>query len=165
MNIYEITNPSDPITLRAASPTVAALAAAVLGEGAYGVQDAQGATVLPVLLLAGPNATKEALLKVGIDVADFDGVMTTYMVRLISALESVQACPVVDRNAYELHTGNVFDDERGAPVTAPLRELRKLYCEKRRSSMNNICAKAWHLAEVLRSKLPKDTTSAEGAPT
>ena len=45
--IYEIHNPSDPYTLKAADPAAAALACLFLGEGAYVLTDEDGTSVLP----------------------------------------------------------------------------------------------------------------------
>lgn len=48
--IYEIINPSDPYTIEGDDIAVVCVATAILGEGAYGLQTADGAEVMPILL-------------------------------------------------------------------------------------------------------------------
>lgn len=52
MNTYEITNPSDPITVQADEDLVAAAAALLLGHGKYGARRGD-TTVCPIFILGG----------------------------------------------------------------------------------------------------------------
>lgn len=52
MNTYEISNPSDPITIQADDDMVAAAAGLLLGEGRYGIKR-DDRTILPIFLLGG----------------------------------------------------------------------------------------------------------------
>ena len=51
--IYELINPSDPITLEADSDNVAIIAAILIGHGQYGLTNNEGKDVMPIFLFAG----------------------------------------------------------------------------------------------------------------
>lgn len=53
MRIYSIVNPSDPYTLKADLFEYAAIACLLLGNGAYGLQDEDGQTAVPIMIFGG----------------------------------------------------------------------------------------------------------------
>lgn len=53
--IYELINPSDPISFHASDDDVARAVGMVLGRGKAGVDDLRGETVLPILFLSPPE--------------------------------------------------------------------------------------------------------------
>ena len=135
---YEISNPSDAYTMQASDLKVAQMAALLLGQGAYGLQDADGNTALPIFLLGGG---KEFVLR------EF-GVVGPWIDAnrdaLADALESVQIGGIRERRE--------LDDALSCMATENRAEYLKRRHERLRTSQNNIGQAAWDLAARLRER-------------
>ena len=135
--IYDLSNPSDAVTFVGDDSTLAGVAALILGHGAYGLTDEQGATVLPVMLFGGVEKWLEEQ-RIG-DLGDY---LNANRTRMADFLDSVRYCDVSERKRY----GDAvqFDDDR-------------------RTSMNNIGANCKKLAERLR-QLEQESAPATADP-
>lgn len=122
MQIYKVSNPSDPITLAAESDAVAACAGLMLGRGKFGVHRKEdGETVLPIFLLGGFEAWA--------DEVQFDaGDIPARWRELVACLRTVAV-------------GEPPEDVRGD------REKLAAWNDKHRSSMNDISAAAQQVAD------------------
>lgn len=138
--VYEISNPSDMCTI-VGEKLVAAVAVLMLGEGTYGLKDANEETVMPLFILgASPDPW---LREHGIDGADdLPRYIAEHEIELADALDSVL---YGDRALFEEGIALIEGDEK-----------RKLWRQKwndaRRSSMNNIAGRAEQFAKILRQR-------------
>ncbi len=125
MNVYEVSNPSDRVTLLADSDAVAACAGLALGEGRYGITRGDE-TVLPIFLLGG---FKQWADEVGFDPGD-----------IAARWREITAC---------LRTAAI-----GNPPEDVRRDLDRLaaWNNERRTSMNDIPGRATALAKALEVK-------------
>lgn len=124
MQIYEVSNPSDPITMAAEIDAVAACAGLLLGRGKYGVnRKADGETVLPIFLLGGFEGWAESV--------QFDaGDIAARWRDIVTCLRTVAV-------------GSPPEDVRGD------RDKLAAWNDKHRSSMNDISAAAQQIADWL----------------
>jgi hypothetical protein len=138
--LYELVNPSDPYTLRAADDVVACAAALYLGEGAYGLDRAGegGERLLPVLLLSDPLQWFLGRFNV-----TFQEVLEQRGLEIAACLDTLEVGEAADRAALEAELAAITSDVRRH---AHLRTWR----DQRRSSMNDIGSRARDLAEVFR---------------
>ncbi len=136
---YEISNPSDPYTMKSDNGLAAVMACLILGEGHYGLTDRDGKQACPIFLFGGAeewlkneHATtiKTALDNLKPEIAD--------------ALSSVLIGGFADRNEVESATAKMNAED----ASKWLEERH----DRRRSSMNNIGKRAHALAEMLREK-------------
>lgn len=135
MSVYEIINPSDPITFECDDDDVARVAALVLGRGAYGVQREDGERVLPVLRFGGFDEWYKAFTaRVG---CTLNGWIRGNRGRMAVALDTTAVCSLSNRKALLAAT-------KGDP------EAVARWNEEKRSSMNNICKAARALAKNYR---------------
>lgn len=136
--IYEIINPSDPYTIEGELLT-ACIATAILGNGKYALQDADGNEAMPILMFD-PVAVwfTEAFGKPFGDLLE-----ATPPDILASCFESVLCCSLRERQVYEDALALVENE-------AKRRQLREKWLDERRSSMNNIGGRAYAIAASLR---------------
>jgi hypothetical protein len=142
VKLYEIVNPSDPVTFEAPSDEVAAAAVLSLGEGFYGCQGEDDRRVLPILAFfsgafepwAKENPSVMAVLSAepGSEAA----------LAVAAALESTAVCSLENRAALVAAVGR----DPGAVDR---------WNEARRSSLNNICRAARKLAGRIRAAKPE----------
>lgn len=151
-NVYEITNPSDPYTIQG-DPNVCAIAVMVLGDGAFGVKDRDGKTVLPILMFGGEDAFGRWLTKAGLGgIGNLGDWIKGHRDELVAALDTILIGSFGDRIEVEAALASMTAEE-GARYLG-------IRHETKRSSLNDIgrSAKAW--AAKLRA-LDVVTQSAE----
>lgn len=138
--VYEIINPSDAYTMKHDDPAAAAVAGLFLGNGAYGLEDADGNRALPLFLLGGdPEAWLQETHGVTIE-----QVMAERPLAVAEALESVLIGGFDARREVESAT------EKMTPEDAA-KWLAERH-DARRTSMNNIGRRARSIAASLRQK-------------
>ena len=147
MQLYEVINPSDPVTVEAPSDLVAGLAGILLGRGAYGMAGEDGELALPLMLFGVGVALAEWLAKQGED--DLGAALEANRDAVIACLRSATLCKPAERASLvaAVRAGG------GDPVAA-----LAAFNESRRSSMNNICGRAFGIAESMEA-----AAAAEGA--
>ena len=136
--IYEIINPSDPYTLYADDFKVAAASVLLLGQGAYSIENEKGDEEMPIFLSGGADEWIEE--KFG----DFEKWMDKNRDKVAECLESVMSFGFNQRYAYD----EAIKAIKGKKAK---QEYRDKIHDKNRSSLNDIGAKAWRIAEKLRS--------------
>lgn len=106
--IYEVINPSDPYTIVTDDFRVAAVAACVLGNGAYGLASADGSQEMPPMLFGGEHTWfPQAFGK------SFEGVLSEVNRADVAAcLETIVLCGIHERRAYDEALALVEDAER-----------------------------------------------------
>ena len=141
-DVYEIINPSDPYTLRAADPAIAAAACFLLGEGQYSLHTPDGESACPLFLFGGdPLGWYERQFGTA-----FPTVLENRRAEVAAALESVLYGNFSAREEIDAATALMAP---GA-VRGFLAERH----ERLRSSLNNIGRRAWAIAEALREGQP-----------
>lgn len=146
MKTYNVSNPSDPVTMKADSLNVAAAAVILLGNGAYGADDGEGGST-PVFF-GWDNWLEEH------DMAELGEWIDDHLAEIATALESVMLGTVDDRADLDAALEAITDDEKR-------REFIAQRNDRRRSSLNDIETKAHRIAALLREKL--ETAVAEEA--
>lgn len=139
--LYEIINPSDAYTMVAEDRAVACAAVVFLGEGHYGLSakddEKDGC---PILAWGGANALDEFFAKeLGTTLAD---VMRDRRPAMAAALRSVAIGTFTDRESFDRGLALIDDP-------AKKEEWRAWWHDERRSSMNDIGARAWALADAM----------------
>lgn len=139
--VYEIINPSDPYTFRADSDKVAVAVVLLTGEGQYsGKRMRDGEDIGGMIAFLGKAGSEKKLAE---DFGDFGVWLKAHRGEVIAALDSVLCMGASDRFLYETAFEGLADDE------ARLAFRDKVH-DERRSSMNDIGAYAWQLAERFR---------------
>ena len=137
--LYEVNNPSDPISFECADDIVAAVAGLFLGEGFYGVEDEQGKRVLPILAFGGEAALKAWLKEQKLDLDEF---MATRALDVAACLESTMVALPATRAAILAAIGTEDPKERLAAIAR--------FNETRHGSLNDIAGRAHRMARSLR---------------
>ena len=132
--IYDITNPSDTVTLEADDVAVAQAACLLLGEGRYGLTNAEGEEVLPLCMFEGQY---EEWAK-GQNF-DLKAVLENRREEVAACLRSAMCCGISDRVAIVAAVG---DDPKAVAR----------YNDAKRSSLNDICGLAASLAKAQEEK-------------
>lgn len=152
-SLYEIVNPSDRYTFRAASREIAAVMVMLLGRGSYGAVDVSGTWKVPLFLMGGVEMVNAWFMReFG---ADIDAVLDRTFGQaeprrhLIEAFESVLIGNVGDRANFE-------DAIAAIPDSTARAEFAIRWRDRKRSSMNNIGAHAEAYAKHLRSRTRPD---------
>lgn len=123
--IYEIINPSDAVTIEADDIGVAQATCIVLGRGQYGLTDEEGQEAMPLLLFGRFDEWAEK--------NQFE--LESINKQLIKdCLNSAICCTISERSAIAVAIGDDL-------------EAMARYNDKKRSSMNDICGRAFDLAE------------------
>ncbi|MCH8530330.1 MAG: hypothetical protein LAT65_05720 [Saccharospirillum sp.] len=137
--IFNIINPSDPYTLEANSHLMAALAICILGRGAYGGEQLDGDKSLsvPPFLFGGHDEWFQE---------NFGSSFNTCLEQadqkeLAEVLDSVLIGDLSVREDYE---------NREADDTESWEQRRDRFQFQKRSSVNDIGARAWEYARLLR---------------
>lgn len=134
--IYEISNPSDCITIEADDELVACVAVLLLGSGKYGLVRQDGATVLSIFLLGGADAWIAE--RVG---DNLDEWIEAHSTELATVLDTAMVVSVGLRAPLLKAIAAAGGDRQGALAA---------FNEERRTSMNDICGRARRLAARLR---------------
>ncbi len=128
MQIYEINNPSDFATLKADDAKVGQAACLVLGQGKYGLtRVSTGETVLPVLLFG------EFPGELGL--RDF---VNAHKTEIVACLRSVLLG----------HDRQTLEEAMALVTPEQAKQLLTSYHDRHRTSLNDICARAWKIAEA-----------------
>jgi hypothetical protein len=146
--LYEIINPSDPYTIEAPSLDVAFVACLFLGTGQYAFKplDEDGEEI-PLFIFGGMEAWCAEHLEEG-----FEAVVTrvtTEPAKRKELADCFDSCLIgrrEDRNAYRAGL-ELIDDP------AKREQWRDRWHDDRRSSLNNIGARAFEMASKLREGL------------
>lgn len=125
---YDIINPSDTVTLEADDVTVAQAACLLLGEGRYGLTNAEGEEVLPLCLFEGQFEEWSKGQNF-----DLENILKNRREEVAVCLRSAMCCSMNDRIAIVAAVG---DDP----------EALARYNDAKRSSLNDICELAVSLA-------------------
>lgn len=131
--IYEVINPSDPITLESDDELVACITTLLLGEGAYPLESEDGRDVLPMFLFKNADAQLDAWLKEH-GITNLGDYLIKNHKKISECLYSVVVCKVRDRKALIAAFGND-------------REKWKKFNEERHGSLNDISGYAFALAK------------------
>lgn len=153
--IIEIINPSDPYTMETDSREGAALAALLLGQGKMGLEEIDGEFSMPIFLF-GSAADVDAWLQEQFK-CDMAGLTKAFRVQAAEALESVVIGRKADRAAYSKALSLIDDPEKRL-------QWKEHWLEERRSSMNNIGAKADRIAARLREMIAAEREAAPEVP-
>ena len=145
MALFEISNPSDPYTIKSDDWRVTCAATLLLGGGAYGLTEYRGKRGMPVFLLGGCDAWFKS--EFNCDAEEF--IKTTSLESIIAALDSVLIGSPSSRLEFDLALDAIDNPEKKRAVLAARHD-------RKRSSMNNIGASAERLANKLRETLKKD---------
>lgn len=142
--IYDLINPSDPITFEAPDLKIAALVTIVLGGGQYAAEpEDDGTEGVPVMMFGGGPEWWSAHFDEPLDGAgDRDGV------RLAAALRSVCCANRVDRRLYDSALRAITDPAAREAFVAE-------WNDQKRSSMNDIMGRAHHVAAKLEAAAAK----------
>lgn len=153
--IYEVINPSDPVTIEAKGDLVASAAALILGEGAYGLKREDGEDVdCPLLMFAG-SRTEETLAawceRAGIE--SIGAYLDSHTEVIATCLDSV-VCADFSMRKWILAACKASGGDFEKALAA--------FNDAKRSSTNNICGHAKYWAEKLRrnAKEKREETSA-----
>lgn len=140
MTIYEIINPSDAYTLAAEERAVACAAVLILGAGAYGLDSPDGspASGCPIFILGG--GVEWFAREFGTQLGAFINARRT---DIASALDTVLIGGRSSRSTYEKGLSLIEDEGRR-------QEWREHWHDERRTSINDIGARAWATAKRLR---------------
>lgn len=136
--LTSIINPSDPYTMESADERVAQAAGLLLGEGRYGLKTEDGTTVLGLYIF---GISEEALTEM-FGPGGLAAFVKANGQQLASALESVTIGDFADRERLAGLLKFVPEEKRLA--------ARAEWHAKRRSSLNDIGARAAAIAEDLR---------------
>lgn len=141
--IYEISNPSDPVTLETDNELVAAVAVLLLGEGKMGLHRDDGETVLPIFLLAGPEDIDAWAKERGIEdgMQGLQGFVDEHRLEMAEVFETALVGKPGDRRSImaALKAGG-----------GDLKKALAAWNEEQRSSLNDICGVCFQYAERFR---------------
>lgn len=146
--LYEIINMSDPYTIECPSLEVAAVACFALGRGAFGFECKDDETKsVPIFLLGG--AEQWVREKFDCAIEDLVNLVTNdKAAELADALDSCLIGDAHDRFEYNEAVKLIDDPEKRE-------QFRARRHEDRRSSLNNIGARAYRIARNIREKFLK----------
>lgn len=142
--IYEIINMSDPYTIEAKSLDVAAVACLFLGRGQYAfdpIDDNESAEV-PMFMFGGTDEWCQNHFHESFQ-SMVDRVTKEKAVELAECFESCLIGKFAERKTYQAGIELIDDPEKRE-------KWRNKWLEDRRSSMNNIGARAYEMAKKLR---------------
>lgn len=142
--IYEIVNPSDPVTIEASDSVLAAVAVILLSNGDYGLYDEDERAVIPIFRLSEPERLIKWLHDNGVDSNKIDEFYAKNGEELATILESVVYGKREDRAAILALTEKMSAKDR-------LEALAK-WNESKRTSMNDIDEQARQLGKALRKR-------------
>ncbi len=145
--LFEISNPSDAYTIEADSFEVAAMAVLLLGQGNYGVHQLDGPEddrkEMPIMIIATEKQIEEWCQdNFGASLADC---ILRCKAKIPDVLDTVLIGSEADRATYHKAL-SLIDD------SAKKEQWKAEWHDKRRSSMNNIGARAWAIAAKLRKQ-------------
>ncbi len=145
--LYEIINPSDAVTFYANDVGVARFVVTVLGSGQYDGEDEKGEILGTMLFLMSKDEVA-AQFREWFGEGGMAGFVEAHRKEIIAALESTACMNVKERTAY---------DQAIKLMTAENAAIyRKKVNDKNRTSLNNICGRAFDYAKKLRAESGDD---------
>jgi hypothetical protein len=138
--VYAITNPSDPYTIKGADKAALCVAVLVLGEGRYGLVDKEGETLMPILAFGGDAIS---WLHGEMGVTNLERYIEKNGELLADCLGSIIIGDFNDRWLVEKSLENAKCEE-------DTEQILKEWHDKRRTSLNDIGATARKVAEIFR---------------
>lgn len=130
--IYDVINPSDPVTIEADTPLVAGLAVLALGHGKFAAVDEDGSTAIPLMLFGGMAAVNEWLAAVGYE-GELSAALAEHRAAIAACLRTAMVASISERRGLTAALAAGGGDTAAALAA---------FNEDRRSSMNNICGRA-----------------------
>lgn len=148
--IYEIINPSDPVVFETDDFECAAVATLLVGEGRCAAKPQEdGGEEVPLFLFGGHDEWSQA--RFGCSFSNLlDRVTETKARDLVFALRSFVIGHAEDITAYRRGL-ELIDDPAKRDV------WREEWKEARRSSLNDICGRAWQIADWAEKKFVKES--------
>lgn len=136
---WELINPSDKITFTGDDFKLVTIAVCLVGNGAYGGKEIQGTRETPIFLFGGID--KWFIENYGSNFEDT--FKSSDKKQLADILDSFTLGGYEDFITYNKEAENI-----------PPLELKKFKeaWNNKRTSMNNICARAWEIADSLRNR-------------
>lgn len=154
MATYEIINPSDKVLITGDDMEVLAVALCFIGNGKYALCNQDGDQVVPIFLFGGHDEWFTE--QFGVDLStSIDRVTDTKPEALIEALESCFIGDFSDLASYQKGLDLIEDADKRE-------QWREHWKEERRSSLNDICGRAWTYADQVRN-LAKTRTAERDA--
>lgn len=148
--IYDIVNPSDACTIEAPDDKTAIVVVTLLGEGAYGLEAEDGRRVCGLSLFGG--AAQEILDAFPPDPSAADATQSSVAAMMTWAKEHAAAvADAFDSFVYGDKSERAFLAEVVAQAKDPAK-VKAAHADRRRSSMNNIGARAAAYAKHMRSQ-------------
>lgn len=150
--IYEVSNPSDRVTIEADDDKVAIAAVLLIGEGQMGLDREDGQDTFPVLLLASHQQVEDTLIAKGFadGVKGYSEFVGKNLEAVAACLASAAVCSISERKGVL----KVIEGSGRDPAVA-LAEWN----ETQRTSLNDICGVAHSYAKALREKAAKNAQS------
>lgn len=156
---YEVSNPHDTVTIEAASDSVAGVTVLLLGEGTYGCNREDGASLPTIVLGNSDDVLSQALDSFGVERMD-DVEVGERLSRFIelrkadiaAALESLLYATPSERTALKNALMMLGDFQARA----------KAYNQRQRTSSYDIGEKAAKMAQRLRQKLAVEAATRTG---
>jgi hypothetical protein len=131
--IYEISNPSDCVTIESDDESAAAISVLLIGQGGCGLTREDGESALPIMLFGGEEHLKALLAEHGIgeglEYADLDEYIRANRLAMASALNSAIYCSMSDRKGIAAAVKAVGGDYQKAMAA---------FNDEKRTSLNNI---------------------------
>jgi hypothetical protein len=135
--IYEVINPSDCVTFEADELKLAQAACLMVGQGQYGLENEESEDVLPILVFGDPEPwLKDNGLH---PISEF---IDDYAAEIAEVLRTFMCCGISDRRAALKIIDMATDKQKALDV----------WNDEHRTSLNNICARAYALADSLEKK-------------
>jgi len=140
--LYEIGNPSDCVTFEAHDDKIAAAVVLLLGSGQYFLNREDDSRVdVPVLLFVRDEKAADEMLNEYFG-GDYGAYVSGNKPAIAEALESCLCMSFSSRKTVAMAGEHMSADE--------FVKYKAKVNEERRSSMNNICGRAYHYAKQLR---------------
>ena len=162
MSIWNVSNPSDPITLKTEKFELAAAAAMLLGGGNYGAQEVGGQKrEMPPMAFMSDQAIQDWFAAIFPELTGEGDGATPYdrfidnldRLELAEVLRTTQTCSVKEREAYEKALEAIDDGEKKQAYAT-------WWKEQRTTSLCDITKRAWHLADKLEMLFRTEEQSA-----
>lgn len=142
MSIWNISNPSDPVTLKSDDHLLVALATCILGRGKYAAEEIGGERKVPFFLFGGSDDwfkdTFNQSFEEAFTAADQE--------KLADVLDTAALGSPSQREGYDKILDRLDTPEER-------NQWRAEYHDKERTSLNNICSYAWAYAEAIRQQV------------
>ena len=142
--LYELINPSDPITFYADTLAAATGAVVLIGRGWYGAEpEDEGYTTVPLMSFMGAEAFQQWFQeRFDAPVDDLSGFLSYYRKDIIQALRTFATASFAERQLYDVALAAITDSDKRAEFLAQWDDIK-------RSSLNDIVNKAHKIADEL----------------